>query len=73
MEQIYYTIEIGAFEIGSEYPCYWMDALSGKEFSRLEDATREASELGCSWWRVVEHVKTSRVVEKSQRYSECSV
>lgn len=71
MEQIFYTIEVGAVEIGCEYPCYWTDALLGREFSNVEDAVTAAKELGCQWWRVVEHIETEAVVAKSPRYLKC--
>lgn len=72
MERSYYTIESGVFEIWSEYPCYWTNALSA-HFSKLEDAIAAAQRLGCQWWRVVEHIETDFVVAKSPMYSECCV
>lgn len=73
MERTFYTIEIGAVEIGCEYPCYWTDALSGSQFSKVKDAVEAAQGLGCQWWRVVEHIETEVVVAKSPRYLECCV
>lgn len=70
--RIYYTIEMGVMELRNDYPCYWAGAMSGKEFSRLEDASKAAHELG-PWWRVIEHVETQKVVEKSPEYSRCSL
>ncbi len=73
MERTFYTIEIGVIEMGSEYPCYWADALLGREFSKAKDAVEAAQVLGCEWWRVIEHIETESVVAKSARYLECCV
>lgn len=72
-EMTYYTIEIGAFEFWDEYPGYWIDALSGSQFSSAEEAITAARGLGCEWWRVVEHIETEAVVAKSPKYLECCV
>lgn len=72
MTYTYYTIEIGAFELWSEYPCYWVDDSTG-QFSNVKDAITAAQGLECEWWRVVKHVETETVAAKSPKYIECCV